>query len=329
MRPSRVPFRPAALLSATLLLGAVGLLTACGDEPEGRQPQVGAPPAATPSPPTTSATPSPGPSPTGATGNGAEWPNADTTGVEPGVRLTKRTGQIFVKKSGTVIQNIDLLGDVRIEANNVTVRNVRIRNPSSGGPTYWGILQWEGYKGLVVEHVDIIGSTKEEMTKGIDNLGGMVTVRYSDISGISKKAIDTQHGLIENNYLHDPHHFPQADGEVDMIRVTGGPAKGLKLVVRNNTIINTLGGTAAMGIYSDTNNPCHDILFEHNFLGGGGYTLYAGGQDDPTYNLVIKDNVFSTKVKPGFGPAIFFNGKGRGNVWRNNKWQSGRTVPVP
>ncbi|MFC7483389.1 hypothetical protein ACFQX7_29930 [Luedemannella flava] len=140
---------------------------------------------------------------------------------------TKRTGQIFVKKSGTVIQNIDLLGDVRIEANNVTVRNVRIRNPSSGGPTYWGILQWEGYKGLVVEHVDIIGSTKEEMTKGIDNLGGMVTVRYSDISGISKKAIDTQHGLIENNYLHDPHHFPQADGEVDMIRVTGGPAKGL------------------------------------------------------------------------------------------------------
>lgn len=334
--PAALPRPTVALAAAVVLVVAGGILIACGsnDGPATDTAQSG--PVASGSPAATSAAtatsaaspsakPSPKPSPSPKSPSG--WPNADSTGVQAGVKLAKRHGEILVKKSGTVIENIDLVGDIRVEANNVTVRNVRITNVGiDDGPTYWGVMQWMGYSGLVVEHVDIIGSAKQELTMGVVSFGGKVTVRYADISGVSKKAIETSRGLLEENYLHSPHNFKQADGEVDLIRVSGGPSAGGSLTIRHNTILNPLPVTSAVGVYSESGNPAHDMLVENNFIGGGGYSLYAGGEDDPTYNLVFRGNVFSTKVKGTFGPAVFFNPRGKGNVWQNNKWESGKAV---
>lgn len=332
--------RPSVAKFAILLLTAGGFLAACGkDTPSATAGESTAPgvsasagldvPVAAGSAsagPSASASPSASKKPATPTG----WPNADSTGVQAGVKLTKRSGEILVKKSGTVIQNLDLDGDIRVEANNVTVRNVRIHNnDSDGGPTYWGVVQWMGYSGLVVEHVEMVGASKQELTSGVTNFGGMLTVRYCDIAGISKKAVDSPQGLIEENYLHDPHYFKQADYEIDMIRATGGPAPGTKLVVRHNVILNPQPATSAVGIYTDGKDVAHDILVENNLLGGGGYTLYGGGASDPTYNIVIRGNTFSTRTKGTFGPGVFFNSHGRGNVWSGNKFDNGKTAYAP
>jgi hypothetical protein len=274
--------------------------------------------------PSRSAAPKPTPKPVAA-----GWPDASTTGVQPGIKLTKRSGEILVRKSGTVIQNLDLDGDIRVEANNVTVRNVRITNAGRHSTTYWGIVQWMGHSGLDVEHVTIIGSGTTQLQVGVASLGGVVTVRWCDIGGISKKGVNTQQGVVEDNYLHDPHYYASETGEVDMVRVDGGPVSGTTLTVRHNTIFNQLNATSAIAIYSNPGNPCHDITVADNLLGGGGYTIYAGGDRDPTYNIVISGNVFSTKVKAEYGPAAFFNRHGPGNLWQGNKWDSGRTASAP
>ena len=44
-----------------------------------------------------------------------------------------KKGEILVRQNGAVIQNIDLVGDIRVEADNVVIRNVRVSAPQSVG----------------------------------------------------------------------------------------------------------------------------------------------------------------------------------------------------
>jgi hypothetical protein len=309
----------ATIFVVGVMLAGGSLLTGCASPSTPRaasQPASPAPARSAAAPtPVVSRSPAPKPKPSSKPTSpiAAGWPDATTTGVQPGVKLTKRSGEILVRKSGTVIQNLDLNGDIRIEADNVTVRNVRITNAGRHSTTYWGVVQWMGHRGLDVEHVAIIGSSTVQLQVGVASLGGTITVRYCDIEGISKKGVNTEQGLVEDNYVHDPHFYASETGEVDMVRTDGGPASGTQLVVQHNTILNQLNATSAIAIYSAQGNPCHDILVADNLLGGGGYTIYAGGDRDPTYNIVIKDNVFSTKV----------------NLWQGNKFDTGRTASAP
>src|SRR5918999_1778498 len=159
------------------------------------------------------------------------WPSAASTGVPAGVRLIVR-GSIKVTRPGTVVNAMDVRGEIEVVADNVTIRNSRVGNP--GG--MWGIIQREGYSGLTVQNSEIRGDGVRQMQYGILNQGGMITVRRADISVISN-GIQTDHGLIEDSYFHDPKYFP--GDHTDMIMSTGGPPARRALVGRHNTPINT------------------------------------------------------------------------------------------
>ncbi|MEV6596527.1 hypothetical protein AB0M36_06605 [Actinoplanes sp. NPDC051346] len=254
----------------------------------------------------------------------AGFPNAGTTGVPAGVTLkAATTTSLRIRKAGTVIDRADIRGEISVEANNVTIKNSRVVNAGN-----WGIVQRPEVSGLVVKDSEIRGNGKDRLQYAILNLGsGDISILRNDISGVSD-ALSTNVGLIEGNYLHDPVYF---DGDhTDMIQSNSGPPAGQRLVIRHNTVVNTLEQTAAIALFQDFGVQ-HDATIEHNLLAGGGYALYAGaGKLGTSYNIRVIGNVFSREVfaKSGqYGAVAYWDSGGSGNVWQDNVWaDTGRPV---
>jgi hypothetical protein len=256
------------------------------------------------------------------------WPNAGTTGVKPGSQLVPKKGEILVRQNGAVIQNIDLVGDIRVEADNVVIRNVRVSAPQSSDIDQWGILQWVGYSGLTVEDSEIGGRSDTELRQAVMNAGGLVSVLRCNIHGMSKKGVYTSQGDIEDDYIHDPYWFAAADGEIDMIRVDGSPDAGTSLMIKHNALIDSTTTNSAISLFeADGGTPSH-VTVEDNYMATDGWAIYAGGQTAATTDIVVKDNVFWTKFKDGYGYLTQWNPHGAGNVWSGNHWEDGRPAPV-
>jgi hypothetical protein len=250
----------------------------------------------------------------GSGGVPAGWPNASNTGVPVG-RPLQQSGSVRVTRAGTVIDGLEVNGDISVEAPNVTIRNTRIVNNGE-----WGIIQRDQAGGLVVEDVEIRGNGADQLGKGIYNIGGMLTVRRTNISVVTD-GIMTSVGLIEDNYLHDPKEY--SGDHVDMVQSGSAPPAGLSLVIRHNTIVNTRDQTSAVALFQDFGIQ-RDVTVENNFLAGGGYTLYAGaGEKGTATNIKIVNNVWSRQIfaKGGyFGPVAYWDRDGSGNVWTGNRW---------
>ncbi|MFI7602244.1 hypothetical protein [Actinoplanes sp. NPDC049681] len=252
------------------------------------------------------------------------FPDDGSTGVPAGVTLkAATTTSLRVRRAGTVIDRADIRGEISVEANDVTIKNSRVVNAGN-----WGIVQRPEAKGLVVKDSEIRGNGKDRLQYAILNLGsGDISVLRNDISKVSD-ALSTNVGLIEGNYLHDPVYF---DGDhTDMIQSNSGPPAGQRLVIRHNTVVNTLEQTAAVALFQDFGVQ-HDATIEHNLLAGGGYALYAGsGAKGTSYNIRVVGNVFSREVfgKSGqYGPVAYWDKGGSGNVWQDNVWaDTGRPV---
>lgn len=253
-----------------------------------------------------------------------------------GVTPRKLTGYQTIRKNGTVLENFRLSGSLDVYADNVTIRNCEVIST-----TWWGINLREGYANLTVENCDIHGNGRQQMQYAVKNAGeGWITIRGNDIHTCSN-CIDTPVGLIEGNYVHDPKYF--AKDHIDMIMSEGGPAKGYKppsgdkvMVIRGNTVVNTLDQTGAIALFPDW-SAIHDVLIEGNHISGGGYSIYGGGAPPApdersgrlTSNVVIRNNTFSRKVWPRggkWGPVAYFEKGVRGNVWSGNVWTDGKPI---
>jgi hypothetical protein len=278
-------------------------------------------PSSTPKPKSSSSPPN-SPSATG-------WPDAATTGVKPGTHLVPKTGEILITQNGAVVQNLDLVGDIRVEADNVTIRNVRISAPQSSDIDQWGILQWVNHTGLTIEDSEIAGRSDTELRQAVMNDGGMVTVLRCNIHGMSKKGVYTSQGDIEDDYIHDPYYFAAADGEVDMIRVDGSPDPGTSLMIRHNALIDSTTTNSALSLFEADGGTPSRVTAEDNYMATNGWAIYAGGQTAATTDIVVKDNVFWTKFKDGYGYVTEWNPNGSGNVWSGNHWEDGRPAPLP
>jgi hypothetical protein len=254
-----------------------------------------------------------------------DWPGPGNTGLRAGTRLTVR-GPIVVRANGAVLSNLDVRGDIVVQADNVTIRNTRVVNTDRSD---WGILQREGISGLTVLDSEVRGNGHDELGAGILNEGGMLTVRRVEISAISD-GIDSNQGLIEDSYIHDPKEFP--GNHIDLVSALDGPRPGMSFVIRHNTLLNSVGQTSAVALFQDF-GLVHDIRVEQNLLAGGGYTVYGGGGRFGTpYNVRITGNVFSRRLFPKggyYGTNTAFVSHGHGNVWRDNVWEDTHAAVEP
>jgi hypothetical protein len=304
-------------------------LTTAGPPSTGRQsvpPSASRPGSSAPRSPASASPKSAHPAKTEATAvprSRGSFPGVTNTGVPGGARLkAPSTTVLRIKKAGTVINGVDIRADISVEANNVTIKNSRVITAGE-----WGIIQRENVKGLVVQDSEIRGNGTDRLQHAIFNLGGQITILRNNLSVVSD-AISTSVGLIQDNYLHDPAYF---DGDhTDMIQSNSGPATGQQLVIRHNTVVNTLDQTSAVALFQDFGVQ-HDAVIENNLLAGGGYALYAGaGTKGTSFNIKVTGNVFSREVNPNsgqYGPVAYWDDHGSGNVWQGNVWaDTGRPV---
>jgi len=242
----------------------------------------------------------------GSSSTGAEQPTCPPTGPgDVGVldeSLLVDSERIVISESGTIVENVNVLGDIEIVdgASNVTIRNFRITTDG-----YWGVFVRDG-SDIVIEDGEIDGM--QAIDDGIR--GGGYTARrlyIHDMGGDSFKADGDN--TIECNYVTSIGQAPGAHG--DGVQMMGGG----EIYLTENNFDLTSGELTACIFPFGTEAVSGPVYADGNRLNGGAYIVYCHE------NLHMTNNVFGDLY--AYGPVTDACG-----TWRNNTWEStGEPVP--
>jgi hypothetical protein len=255
------------------------------------------------------------PSPSHATASSAatptaapapSWPGSSNTGVT-GTLLTPHPGDLHVTTANTTVSNLSVSGSVYIEADNVTLHNVKVVSNLA-----YVVRQMPGTSGLIVEDSEIAGS---EDNSGIFEEGDSITVRRCNIHDLAD-GINPAGGnaTIVDNYIHD---LDPNSASANGIYLPGGESH---VTIRHNTIENK-SGNGAVQVFTDYGSEV-DILVDNNLLAGGSWTV-RGGTGAGSQQIRFTNNHFSRvyfENGGSYGPATAFDAHAAGNVWSGNVW---------
>jgi len=217
------------------------------------------------------------------------------------------SGSITITQDGAVVENVAVNGIVRIQANNVTIRNFRI----NGGGASYGIQATYGYSGGIIED----GEVYNVNSAGI--YGGGFTARRLNVHESGGDAVKpTSNVVFETSWLHN---LGTNDGaHADGFQSVGGS----NYTFRGNNCDMPVTDpppykSNACFIIQTNNSPIDNVLIENNWLNGGNFTVYVtdkgNGHGAPT-NARILNNRFGRDYRYGLlrtdgNPVI------SGNVW--------------
>jgi hypothetical protein len=185
--------------------------------------------------------------------------------------LEVHEGDLVVSEGGALIENLEIRGQLLIQANDVVVRNVWVY----GSPVW--LVKNEG--SVTLENMEI-GNPDHLGLGGI--VGGNVVGRGLDIHHVEDGIKLSSNSLYENVYVHDLQ-SPQEKPHSDAVQASGATTN----VTVRNSILDSTGpdgnGNAAAIIKSDF-GPISDISITGSYLNGGNYTVYVrdGGYGMPT-----------------------------------------------
>ncbi|MFZ4584615.1 MAG: hypothetical protein ACOYNI_05235 [Acidimicrobiia bacterium] len=213
-------------------------------------------------------------------------PGTPNPSAGPSDRSTlRRVGPLTVRQDGAVVENVDVAGEVRIAANNVTVRNFRANN----------VYKEPAKVGLTLMDGEIHGEQN-------NTADGVVWSDYTAIRIEVHNVFDAFKAMgnvvIESCYVHDLNFFTGSDAGAGGYSHNDGVqiSSGSNVVIRKSRIIPTEGNSA---IFIDSDQgPIDSVTVTQNILGGGGFTLYSiGSRSAPQFgrptNVSITDNVFT------------------------------------
>jgi hypothetical protein len=227
----------------------------------------------------------------------AERPGPGNTGVRDVTRLIP-SGSIKVETPGELVENLDIDGEITILADNVTIRNVRIKSGD-----YYPIRYFDNNNvGLVVEDCEIEG-TSDDVTAGISFAN--YTARRVNVHGTADGFKADENVLIEDSWIHDLRNAPEQHN--DGVQSTGG--KGVTL--RHNSISGASNACVQTG---DEGAATEDLTVECNWLSGGGYTLNIRGTGETRpkntkilYNRFTRDAEYGPWTIDDLNPTIVGN----------------------
>jgi hypothetical protein len=241
-------------------------------------------------------------------GTAEGFPNGSNTGwFGAGVQESDLTssGWISVETAGAVIDRLDIAGRIEIWADNVTIKRSRIRSAD-----YWPIRIFDDHTGLVVEDVEIIGTSSCEAAI----TAGAYVARRLNVHDCTDGLRTGTGTTIEDSYIHDL--IVANDSHNDGIQHTDGSGA----VIRHNTICLPNGANSAVIIQTDF-GVVDDVVVENNVMDGGGYTVFSrignwgtdNGNVAPT-NVKFLNNRFGHSYAFGL---FSFDGSVEvsGNVW--------------
>jgi hypothetical protein len=200
--------------------------------------------------------------------------------------LSRSSGSLTVTQPGTVIDGADVSGTITVKADDVTIRNSRVR---TGGR--YGVIALESVRGLVVEDVTIEG-TGWGCSAGIGPDGSWV-LRRSEISGCVDGIKVRSDQVVEANWVHGLRTGYQPDGSWahnDALQSTSGS----NVTIRGNNFEVDWGAGANGAVMMSSNfGSLSDYRLEGNRFAGGQFvvSIRDQGYGDPR-DIVITNNTW-------------------------------------
>lgn len=240
----------------------------------------------------------------------------DGAGLLDDTVLTPSSG-FTVTQDGAVVENLDVSGVLTVKANDVTIRNVRVRGYSAVNV----IRLYPGYEGLTIEHsvIEALPNPSDPTSGPTGAIGGngasRMTVRHSEILGFADGIKAEPDSLYERNYIH----MTKPAGAAKHLDGVQGSADS-RWTVRENVIDADIdrGGNAAVFAQAWNGKNCYaieDVVVEGNYLRGGNYTVYLQGGKASKGNCgpdegawvsgyVLRGNVFEGGARYGLARIV-------------------------
>ncbi len=257
---------------------------------------------------------------------GSVIPSAANTGVIAGSKLTVVNGDITVRQRGTVLQNLDVRGLIRVEAADVVIRNSIVRGRAITGSSALIYAGSPNVSNLLIEDVELRSSIASPSINGV--MGSNFTLRRADISGV----IDSVHifgdnVLVESSWLHDNLHY------VNDPNWNGGPSHDDSVQVQKGTNIRIVGNSisgaknAAMQVTQDA-GVTSNLTFSKNWAEGGACTVNVAQKSRGAIRgFVMQNNTFGASKFSC--PAIIDNGTTAVSTITGNTFYKGAFKVTP
>lgn len=246
---------------------------------------------------------------------GAYKPSASTTGVVAGTRLTKYNtsgADLVISKDNTVLENLEIYGDIKIRAKNVTIRNSLLRGGTKapGNPTAVVDATGSQVVNLRIEDSTIRPDRPHYNRDGIK--GHDLTARRNLITGTTDgMGIFNRPGgspaanvTAEANYIHSLTYFDyssaHSDGtHNDGIQVQGGS----NIRIAGNTIVaNAVVGSgsrpgkyapsAGLGIMLQQNvSKLSNVVVERNWVDNGTSSINIDNGKYSNITVTVRENL--------------------------------------
>jgi hypothetical protein len=193
------------------------------------------------------------------------FPDPTDTGVEPRVGLKSFEGEYAIETDGATVEAKDITGSLKIDADNVTVRNVRVTNSGSCPEPCgnYAIKVKPGSANVVLEHVETRSQAGKICEHDVRNEGeATVTLRYGylhacDSNWYGSGAIEDSYGIAKEEWESD---------HVENVYLCGGT-----ITVHHSTLFNP--EVQAAVIFGETTCGGNVVRLTDNLFAGGGFTL--------------------------------------------------------
>ena len=295
------------------------------------RPRVTPKPTTSPSPTATASTPA---ASAGTLVLGRRFPDAATTGVPAGTKLTPYTGPCTIQQDNTVIEARTVsCGELRVFAKGLVIRSSVVN-----GSVYVDYTAREGSF--------VISDSTVNVGNGVGTgLGdAFFTATRVQVTGGTRSINCYAECTVADSYVHGQ--FRDKSGQ--------NHESGIRVNTNSRLVHNTItcdapnyppdaGCSAAITGYPDF-DPVVGNVIENNLVSsstGAGYCAYGGSTTGKPYsgqtrNITFKNNVFRRGTSSGaggvqaqcgyWGPITSFDVKAPGNVWTNNLFDDGLPV---
>jgi len=214
------------------------------------------------------------------------------------------SGSLTIVDDGTVVENIFVTGRIKIEANNVTIKNFKI---DATGTSY-GIQANSGYTGLWLEAGEIMNMNSAAI------LGTGFTALYLNIHDSGGDGFKVQGGteptLVANSWIHHLGKNEAAHADGNQTRSGGNITflyNNCDMPITNPEPYKS----NACFILQTADGPLDNFTIKNNWLNGGNYTIYCSGT-----NLKVIGNRFGRDYHYG----VANNCSNTDTQWLNNVW---------
>ena len=222
-------------------------------------------------------------------------PWADKTGVPHGLSLTRVDGDIKITEAGTILDSVDVHGQVVVLAPDVIIRNSIVRGESGG--TNGGVIDaMAGAANLQVIDSELFATAPSPYVNGI--MGSNFTLTRVDIhSVVDQVHIVGDNVTISDSWLHGNLHYDE-----DPVH-DGGPTHddnvqiqiGRNIVIENSSLS---GAWNAVVQITQDRGEVADVTFRNNEADGGWCSINVA-QDDygPVTGITVTGNVFGRNTR--------------------------------